>query len=171
MKQLIKNYSFSSTAKTVTLTDFSTLHLERLQAIIDTTQNKFLYNLVDATVASATVAGNVITLSSVNGASSSDTLEIIYDCLTGDPTYDTPVLPSNAAQEGGGNLATIAANTGSLVTPLIDKAYDYVGMSNPDGNGNYQTIVFKSGGSGGTTMRTLTLSYDANSNVTSITRT
>lgn len=53
---------------------------------------------------------------------------------------------------------------------FIDGAYDYVGMSNADTNGNYQTIIFKSGGSGGTTVRTLSLTYDANSNVTSIAR-
>ena len=56
------------------------------------------------------------------------------------------------------------------VASLINVAYDYVGFSNADGNGNYQTIVYKSGGSGGTTVRTLTLTYDASSNVTSITR-
>jgi hypothetical protein len=54
--------------------------------------------------------------------------------------------------------------------PLIDQSYDYIGFSNADTNGNYQTIVFKSGGSAGTTARTLTLAYDASSNVTSITR-
>jgi hypothetical protein len=46
--------------------------------------------------------------------------------------------------------------------------YDYTGFSNPDGNGNYQTISYKEGGAGGTTVRTLSLAYDANSNVTSI---
>jgi hypothetical protein len=54
--------------------------------------------------------------------------------------------------------------------PYIDSAFDYVCFSNPDGNGNYQTIVFNNGGSGGTTERTLTLAYDGNSNVTSIAR-
>lgn len=57
-----------------------------------------------------------------------------------------------------------------LPAPFIDSAYDYIGFSNPDGNDNYQTIVFNSGGSGGTTQRTLTLTYDGSSNVTSIAR-
>lgn len=55
-------------------------------------------------------------------------------------------------------------------TGFVDTAYDYVGFSSPDANGNYQTIVFNTGGSGGTTQRTLTLAYDGSSNVTSITR-
>ena len=83
----------------------------------------------------------------------------------------TNLNTSALALESGGNLATVAANTGNLIMPFIDKAYDYVGMSNPDSNGNYQTIVFKVGGSGGTTAVTLTLTFDGNSNVTSITRT
>lgn len=55
--------------------------------------------------------------------------------------------------------------------PLVDTPYDYVAMTNPDGNGNYQTFTYKSGGSAGTTVRTLAFTYDGASNVTSITRT
>lgn len=55
-------------------------------------------------------------------------------------------------------------------TPLIDEAYDYIDFSNPDANGNYQTIQFNSGGSGGTTVRTLGLTFDGSSNVTTIAR-
>jgi hypothetical protein len=56
-------------------------------------------------------------------------------------------------------------------SPFLDVSYDYVGFSNPDANGNYQTIAFNTGGSGGALQRTLTLAYDGSSNVTSITRT
>jgi hypothetical protein len=55
--------------------------------------------------------------------------------------------------------------------PLVDIAYDYVGLSNPDANNNYQTIVFKQGGSSGSTVRTLAFTFDGSNNVTSITRT
>lgn len=54
--------------------------------------------------------------------------------------------------------------------PLIDEPYDYVGFANADANGNYQTLTFKIGGSGGSAVRTLALTYDGNSNVTSIAR-
>ncbi len=64
--------------------------------------------------------------------------------------------------------------TGTALTPippaLIDVAYDYIGWSSADANGNYQTMTFKTGGSAGTTVRTLSLTYDASSNLTSITR-
>ncbi len=57
----------------------------------------------------------------------------------------------------------------SFVTSgLLPISYNYIGFTNADGNGNYQTITFKTGGSGGTTVATLTLTYDASSNVTSI---
>jgi hypothetical protein len=56
-------------------------------------------------------------------------------------------------------------------SPLIDAAFDDIAFSNPDSNGNYQVINFLTGGSGGTIQRTLTLTYDSNSNVTNIART
>ena len=112
-KQVIKNYSFSASAKTVTLSDFSAGHpviLERLALITDTTTNQILYNFADSTVATATVSSNnVVTLSTLpGGAANSDTLRIDYNVVSGDPTYDSANLPSNAAQETGGNLATLA---------------------------------------------------------------
>jgi hypothetical protein len=58
-----------------------------------------------------------------------------------------------------------------FATPLIDQAYDYIGWTSADANGNYQTITFKIGGSAGTTVRTLAVTYDGSSNITSITRT
>ncbi|MFD4554413.1 hypothetical protein ACFWP5_08795 [Streptomyces sp. NPDC058469] len=89
MKQIIKNYSFSASGKTVTLTDFGTIRLDRLQLIIDTTTNKILYNFADSTVTTATVATNVITLAALQGGEAdTDKLQIIYDVVSGDPVYD-----------------------------------------------------------------------------------
>src|SRR5690242_12018279 len=112
MKQVISSYTFNTTTKTITLSDFGTVRLDRLQLIVDTTTNKILYNFADNSVATATVSTNVIALSALQGGeANTDKLQIVYDALTGDPTYDTPVLPNNAAKEAGGNLATIATNT------------------------------------------------------------
>lgn len=52
--------------------------------------------------------------------------------------------------------------------PLIDKSIDDIVLSNADANGNYQTIALKSSGS---TVRTLSLTFDGSNNVTRITRT
>lgn len=66
----------------------------------------------------------------------------------------------------GSNLAW-----GRQPLPLVDVPYDSTVFSNPDANGNYQTINFKVGGSGGVTVRTLNLVFDSSNNVTSIERT
>lgn len=101
----------------MTLTDFTTIRLDRLELIVDATTNKIIYNFADSTAATATVATNVVTLSALQGGeSNTDKLLIFYDAVSGDPTYDTPVLPNNAAKETGGNLATIATNTGNAAT-------------------------------------------------------
>jgi hypothetical protein len=55
-------------------------------------------------------------------------------------------------------------------TGLLPGPYDYIQFSSFSGT-NPQIIVFKSGGSGGTTVATLTLTYDGSGNCTSITRT
>lgn len=84
-----------------------------------------------------------------------------------------------APQKTGDNIAAkkVAAygfgadsNWARNPLPLVDIPYDYQAFSNADANGNYQTITFKQGGSDGTTVRTLDLTYDGNNNVTSITR-
>lgn len=99
-KTLVQTYVFDATAKTVTLTDFTLIYLERLQLIVDTTTNTILYNFADSTVATATVATNVVTLSTVTGAASSDKLMIIYDTITGDPTYDQDPVTMNTLMAG-----------------------------------------------------------------------
>lgn len=127
MKQVIKNYSFNAVAKTVTLTDFTTVRLDRLQLIVDVTTNAILYNFADATVATAVASTNVFTLSTVGTASGTDNLQIIYDCATGDPTYDTqPVsaaslpLPTSAAtstkQSDGSQKTQIVDGSGNVIS-------------------------------------------------------
>lgn len=63
-----------------------------------------------------------------------------------------------------------ASQWGRTPVPFMDVAFDYIGFTNADALGNYQTWTFKVGGSGGTTVRTLTVAYDASSNITSIGR-
>lgn len=87
-KQIIPNYTYSKAGKTITLSDFSTIRLDRIQLIVDVTINAIMYNFADPTV-TATVATNVITLSAVPGASAdTDKIEIYYDALLADPSYD-----------------------------------------------------------------------------------
>lgn len=53
------------------------------------------------------------------------------------------------------------------------EGYDYIALTYVaagNGVGEIETAVFKSGGSGGTTIATLTLAYDANNNLSSVTK-
>lgn len=107
-KQVIQNYTFSASGRTITLNDFSTVHVERLALITDTTTNQVLYNFADNSIATAAVAGNVIALSSLpSGVGTSDRLRIDYDCLPGDPVY--------AGMAMSGDVASGAADSGEPV--------------------------------------------------------
>lgn len=55
-------------------------------------------------------------------------------------------------------------------TPLVDEAFDYIGITYP--TTTTEVYVFKQGGSGGTTMRTLTLTYvdDTKAQLSSVAR-
>lgn len=90
MKQIIPAYTFNAVAKTITLTDFSTIRLDRLLLIVNVTRNIIYYNFADATLG-ATVATNVITLVNVStaGHDNADKLEIFYDTISEDPDYLT----------------------------------------------------------------------------------
>lgn len=52
--------------------------------------------------------------------------------------------------------------------PLIDVAWDHLDLSNPDVNGNYQTLTFKNGGIPGPVVRVLTFTFDGSGNITSL---
>jgi|SRR6185295_13874968 len=75
-------------------------------------------------------------------------------------------LPTNAAQETGGNLAAINAGIQTL-NSLVPSVYDYIDLQY-SGN-NLTQAVFKLGGSGGTVVSTLMLVYSGQ-NLTSVTR-
>jgi len=57
------------------------------------------------------------------------------------------------------------ANWQRDLTPLINAKWDYLVTSNDDGQGNPQTFIFKTGGSGGTTVATLTATWNSSSNI------
>jgi hypothetical protein len=52
---------------------------------------------------------------------------------------------------------------------LVPSAYDYIELSYTDGN--ITGVVFKTGGSGGSTVSTLTLTYDVSDNLETVTKT
>jgi hypothetical protein len=65
------------------------------------------------------------------------------------------------------NVALIKSSAASLAGFSIP-AYDYLSLGY-DGSGNLTSVVYKTGGSGGTTVGTLTLGYTSG-NLTSVTK-
>ena len=86
MKQQLANYTFVANTKAITLTDYTTIRLDRILLIVNATRNVIYYNLADPTLG-ATVATNVVTLTNVSTAGHADTdkLIIFYDVLLTDP--------------------------------------------------------------------------------------
>lgn len=67
-----------------------------------------------------------------------------------------------------GHLQIDVLTPGGLSIPVHDYiAITYVVAGN--GVGEIETVVYKTGGSGGTTVATLTLAYDANNKLSSVT--
>lgn len=112
MKQIIKNYGFDKNAKTVTFTDFALVSLDRLLLITNVSANVVVYQFNDA-AHGGSAAGNVVTLGCDTSAMhNTDKLQIIYDCATGDPLYDS-ASPSTSTVQG--NVASGAGDSGNPV--------------------------------------------------------
>lgn len=77
---LVSNYTFDKVAKTITFTDFTTIQLERIQLITDTTNGTILYQFNKVTKG-GTVATNVLTLTydtNTGSFNNTDDLQILY---------------------------------------------------------------------------------------------
>lgn len=124
MKQLIKNYTFSVSGKTITCNDFNSgqpLLLSRLIVIADATTNKTLWSPIDSTLSTATVtSNNVITLSALQGGeNTTDALEIYYETQPGDQNYSGP-LPTNFLDILPASINVTAADSSSTTTAGIN---------------------------------------------------
>tara|TARA_R100000656_G_scaffold84328_1_gene61565 strand:- start:2070 stop:2315 length:246 start_codon:yes stop_codon:yes gene_type:complete len=72
---------------------------------------------------------------------------------------------------GSSNSLTIEALLEAIASPIQD-AWDYVALTYVavgNGEGQIETATYKTGGSGGTTVITLTLTYDASDRIASLT--
>lgn len=132
MKQLLQNYTFNTTAKTITCSDFNSsqpLLLSRLLLIEDATTNKILYNEADNTVTTAAISSyNVITLGALQGGeTNTDSLAIFYDTQPNDPNYSAhaPVIEDNSSSIKS-NTSAIDINTTDI--PAIKTDLDEIAL-------------------------------------------
>mgnify|MGYP007044001748 CR=1 FL=1 len=70
---------------------------------------------------------------------------------------------------GSADLTAVEAGL-QTINSLVPSRFDYISLSY-DSNDNVTGVVYKLGGSSGSTVSTLTLAYDSNDNVTSVTKT
>ncbi len=88
--------------------------------------------------------------------------------------------PSSVSISGGATaanqvseIALLTALDARLAGALVPEAFDYQALTYVaagNGAGEVETVVYKTGGSGGTTVATVTLAYDSSNRVTSVTR-
>ena len=80
------------------------------------------------------------------------------------------------------NFATLTADgakqmldvSATVIGSLVPKEYDYMALTyvaSGNGAGKVETVTYKTGGSGGTTTAVLTLTYNADDKVETVTRT
>lgn len=67
-------------------------------------------------------------------------------------------------------ISAIEAFSDKTQAGLVPEAYDYQAITYVGATTNINTVVYKLGGSGGTTVATLTMGYDGSSRLTSVTR-
>lgn len=157
MKQLVRNYAINLANKEVTLNDFVQVYLDRLRLITDVSTNTILYNFADSSVASVVSLGTKsFYLNSLPATTATlDALEIDYEVIPGDPTYDAGINVSlqgtpgiNASIQGTPNVAfaagaTVTANQGT--SPWLVNASI---IGNPGVNASIQGTVPVSGNVG-----------------------
>lgn len=119
----IINYSFDKVAKTVTFTDYATINLDSIYAIINVTRNIVIYNPTSTSL-NGTVATNVLTLTyDTSAMANTDKLLILYDDRANESTLVGPVTetaPATDTASSGlnGRLQRIAQRISSLITAL-----------------------------------------------------
>ena len=94
MKIIVDNYTFNSAASTITFSDYSSIHLNRVLLIVNVTTNTIIYNFANPALG-GDVASNVLTLDyDTSVMSSGDILMIQYDDKSRDidAQVDTDVL-------------------------------------------------------------------------------
>jgi len=85
-----------------------------------------------------------------------------------DPAQGSVVFDGEVTIDSEVEIKNDSGNPVPVVTGLEIPAHDYIDMSYT--GDNMTGVVYKTGGSGGTTVATLTLTYDGNGNLTSVTK-
>lgn len=124
MKKLITSYTFDASAKTITLSGYITIELERVLLITNVTDNVIIYNFAGIGKGGS-VATNVLTLDyDTTTMDDADDLQIYYDDSSEPTTQysegDTASPATGTAIFGRYREIPISLSDGELSTPLLD---------------------------------------------------
>jgi len=112
MKILVENYTFNSSTRQVTLTDYTSVNLESFLLITNVTDNVIIYNFADP-AKGGTVSTNVLTLDyDTTAMSNGDTLQIFID--DGEKSASETTL--EALKDVGDYLKILVNQTKTLAT-------------------------------------------------------
>lgn len=147
MKIVVQNYTFNAAAKTVTFSDYGSIVLSNVLAIINSTRQTIIFNLAD-TSKGGTVAGNVLTLEyNTTAMSDTDDLHIVYwdDTAAQDVTVNgsvsvtgnvgitgTPTVTGSVTANAGTNLNTSALSletTQSAIKTAVEVIDNFISGS------------------------------------------
>jgi hypothetical protein len=155
MKILVKNYTFNpgtANSGTIQFNSYSSLTLNQVLLITNTTKNTIIYNFADPTVGGS-MSGSTLSLSAnTSSMSSGDSLQIFID------DFD---LPADQANQLTSN--SILSSIAGFNFP----AHDYRTLNYSTTN-TLTSVQYKTGGVNGTVVGTKTLIYDSNGNVIGI---
>lgn len=77
----------------------------------------------------------------------------------------------NSNTSGSASEATLAAFSAKTASAAVHEAFDYQAITYVGATTDISTVVYKSGGAGGSTVATLTMGYDGSNRLTSVTKT
>lgn len=130
---------------------------------------------IDTKLSSQATAANQTTaiaeLTSINTDTTSlDSKTVVVD--TDNVTVVSSVLPTGASTEAkqDSTIAAITAFSDKTAGSLVPEAFDYQLITYVGATTDIDTVVYKSGGAGGTTVATLTMGYDGSNRLSTVTR-
>ncbi len=190
----------STTLTSIDGKDFATqttlAALDAKVTAVDTTDKSTATKQDAQTALLTTIDADTSTLAATDFATQTTSAAILAElALKADLTETQPVsaaslpLPAGAAVESKQDSAItelqslntstdniesdIAELNAKLASSLVPEVYDFLELAYVaagNGAGEIFTVIYKTGGSGGTTVATLTLSYDASNRLASVTR-
>jgi len=122
MKTLLRTYTFSATAKTVTFAGEASITLDQVLLITNVTRNIIIYNFADSSLGGS-VSGNVLTLTynTASGMQNTDKLQVYYDASEVISVPGSAVLAKGYQVHGSdGTSARVISTTTSGAVNIAD---------------------------------------------------